>query len=71
MSNAVIPKKKYIGKGKRKNKKCFQRNAVKSIINDQELKHSLIKKGRENIKKYEVQNIVNKYHDLYEKMMEK
>lgn len=47
------------------------RNAVKSIINDQELKHSLIKKGRENIKKYEVQNIVNKYQDLYEKMMEK
>ena len=31
MSHTAIPKRKYISKSKRKNKKCFQRNAVKSI----------------------------------------
>lgn len=44
------------------------RSAVKKVINDEEFRNTVIKKGRENSKKYSVKTISSQYLDLYNKI---
>lgn len=44
------------------------RNAVQKLVEDQNLRKSLIKKGKSNIQSYKVEKVVAQYIDLYEKI---
>lgn len=45
------------------------KKAILTIIENKELTQKLIDKGRENVKKYTVENIVNQYQNLYYKIL--
>lgn len=45
------------------------REAVIKLLNDPKMKEELIKKGKENIKKYSVESVAKQYIDLYKKIL--
>ncbi len=47
------------------------KNAIKAIINDEELRNKLIKNGLENVKKYRPEHIAMQYYNLYQKILSK
>ena len=45
------------------------RNGILKIINDAEFRKNIVKKGSENVKKYELNYIVELYENLYDKIL--
>jgi len=45
------------------------RNGIQQIISDPELRQSLIRKGRENLKNYSAKAVAEKYYELYKKTL--